>query len=83
MAELISKHSIKIQIGVLVAFIVSAGAFTWNFGWKTSELTSAVQVNTSNIQKMEPHVDQVPVLKAMYTDVKEDISEIKEILNRK
>ena len=83
MAELIGKHSIKIQIVVLIGFIVSSVATSWNFGYKTSEITSAVAANTVSIEKMEPHVQEVPVLRQMYSDIKEDVRDIKEILNKK
>ncbi len=79
MEEFLSKHSMKIKVGTLVAIVFAVGTFAW----RTSGVVAQVEDNTKDIVDIQVQVEPIPIIQTDIGYIKEDIREIKDILLKK
>ena len=73
MGEFINKHSIKIQVGVFLSFIV----FVVTIALYVGGFVRQVQANAEAINKYVTLFEKIPVLETNVAIIKEDLKDIK------
>ena len=71
--EFISKHGIKIQVGVLIGLIV----FVVTIAISAGGFIRDVDMNTEALAKHEIEIRKIPVLEKSIETIEDDVKEIK------
>lgn len=73
MGEFINKHSLKIQVGVLLSFLVFVVTIALYVGGFVKE----VEAHESKLKEYSGLVNKIPILESNVSTIKDDIKEIK------